>query len=56
MEDRRESVVEIKIRADGKVVWLNSATECIARVCGIEKIILDDERAKPYGDEVYESF
>ena len=36
--------VEIKIRRDGKVVWVNSPT-CVLRLCQIEgKITIIDER------------
>jgi len=46
MEDIRIDIVEIKIRRDGKVLWLNDAHKCIARVCGLKKIYLRDDRLK----------
>jgi hypothetical protein len=37
-------VVEVVIREDGKVVWVNTEKGCILRVCRIGKFILDDRR------------
>lgn len=38
--------IEIQIRRDGKVVWVNGGDGLILRVCGLKKIHLVDERAK----------
>lgn len=43
-DDRALKEVEIKIRSDGKVVWINSPSGCIMRICGIENLYLEDER------------
>jgi hypothetical protein len=37
-------VVQIQIRSDAKVVWVNVDGKCVLRCCQIEKLILDDER------------
>jgi len=39
-------VVEISIREDGKVVWINVDGMCACRVCRIGEIIIDDRRVK----------
>ena len=39
-------VVEISIREDGKVVWINVDGMCACRVCRIKEIIIDDRRVK----------
>jgi hypothetical protein len=36
--------VEIEIRADGKVVWVNVDDVCRLRVCRIEGITINDYR------------
>ena len=37
--------IEITIRADGKVVWINTIDRCIVRICRIsETIIIVDNR------------
>jgi len=38
--------VEVKIRWDGKVLWINVDGICVCRVCRINKLILVDERVK----------
>lgn len=39
--------MEIMIRNDGKVIWINEGGRCLLRVCGIEgEIILNDQRKK----------
>jgi hypothetical protein len=41
-------VVELEIRHDGKVVWLNVNGATVARVCRIEELhITDNREAKP---------
>ena len=42
--DRALKEVEIKIRSDGQVIWVNSVAGCIMRVCHIEHIYLEDNR------------
>lgn len=37
-------VLEIKIRRDGKVVWINVDGICRFRACQIETLILEDDR------------
>jgi hypothetical protein len=37
-------VLEIAVRNDGKVVWVNTEKGCIFRACQISKLILDDRR------------
>lgn len=37
-------VVEIKIRNDGKVVWINVDGICRLRACQIKQLILEDDR------------
>lgn len=46
--DTREEKVWLVIREDGKVVWINTETHCLVRICGIEQLVLDDRRN---GDE-----
>jgi len=36
--------VEIKIREDSKVIWINVNETCVLRICGIEKLVVEDER------------
>jgi len=43
-------VLEIKIRRDGKVVWVNADELCWLRACRIEKLIINDERRKSVWD------
>jgi len=52
MEDVRADVVEVKIRHDGNVLWLNDDHKCIARVCGLKKIYLRDDRLKVPPEDV----
>jgi hypothetical protein len=42
-------LIEISIRDDSKVIWVNDAAKCVLRICRIEKLVLDDRRlrAKP---------
>jgi len=37
-------VVEISIREDGKVIWINVDGICRFRACQIETVILEDRR------------
>ena len=38
--------VEIHIKADGKVIWINTETHCVLRICQIENLKVIDERPK----------
>jgi len=38
------NIVEIKIRKDSKVIWVNTQDGCVLRICQIKKLIVDDER------------
>ena len=44
MQDLREANIEISIREDGKVIWVNSEQGCLLRVSGIKNLVLDDRR------------
>lgn len=38
-------VVELKIRHDGEVIWVNLGPKCVLRICGIKGLIrLEDGR------------
>lgn len=37
-------VIEISIREDGRVVWINNGEKCLFRACRIEKLVIDDRR------------
>ena len=39
--------LEIVIRDDGKIVWINDETQCVLRACQIGDLILKDERRAP---------
>jgi hypothetical protein len=39
--------VEILIRRDGKVVWINTERGCLFRVCRIRTLYVTDERNSP---------
>ncbi len=39
-------VVEISIRDDGKVVWVNIDGVCQLRACRIENLVIDDRRVQ----------
>ena len=36
--------VQVQIRADGKVIWVNVDGVCRFRACQIEELQVDDER------------
>ena len=36
--------VQVQIRADGKVIWVNVDGKCILRCCQIEVLEVDDSR------------
>ena len=36
-------VVEVKIRNDGKVLWINTDKGCVLRICQIKKIVVCDD-------------
>jgi hypothetical protein len=40
-------MVEISIRHDGKVLWVNTAENaCVLRICNIHKLVVEDNRPK----------
>jgi len=41
--DVNKDVVEVRIRSDRKVLWVNTADGCICRISGIEKLLVEDE-------------
>jgi hypothetical protein len=36
--------VQVEIRDDGKVLWVNNETGCVLRICQIKKIEVIDNR------------
>jgi hypothetical protein len=38
--------VEIMIKEDGKVLWVNVGGLCVLRICKIGKLTLEDKRKK----------
>lgn len=41
------SIVQITIREDGTVIWVNTEKGCVLRICGIDSLeIIDDRRKK----------
>lgn len=36
--------VEIQIRRDSKVIWVNVQGVCVLRICQIKNLVLTDER------------
>ena len=36
--------IEVKIREDGKVIWVNANDICICRVSNIKHLVVHDER------------
>lgn len=43
--DLRRDTVEVKVRHDGRVIWVNTKEGCVCRISGINELILEDERA-----------
>lgn len=41
-----EGTVQIQIRKDGKVLWINIQSICVLRICRIESLDITDEREK----------
>ena len=39
-------ICEVRIRHDGKVVWVNVDGMCVCRVCRINKLVLEDDRRR----------
>lgn len=37
-------VVEVEIRSDGKVVWINVDGKCALRACRIKRLVINDGR------------
>lgn len=44
MIDRTEEALEIRIRHDGTVIWVNAKNGCLLRVCGVKNLTVIDER------------
>jgi len=42
--DLRRDTVEIVIRHDGQVIWVNTKEGCVCRISGIKELILEDRR------------
>ena len=43
--DINRKTVEIQIRQDGGVVWINTKEDgCVCRICGIKELVLIDGR------------
>lgn len=42
--DVRGDHVEIRIRQDGKVVWVNVDGICACRVYGLKEVVVEDDR------------
>lgn len=40
MTDIVAKKVEVKVRDDGKVLWVNTEEGCLLRICGIEQIFV----------------
>ncbi len=40
----KPEVIEILIKTDGKVIWINTENGCIFRACCIKKLIVNDGR------------
>jgi len=38
------NTVELQVRGDGKVVWVNVDGVCALRICRIDEVIVNDER------------
>lgn len=43
--DRAIPQLEVRIRQDGKVIWINDANGCLLRVCDIKQLTVVDDRA-----------
>jgi hypothetical protein len=39
-----EFPVDVVVRADGKVLWINIGEVCIMRICQMKEIIITDDR------------
>ncbi len=39
-------LVEIRIKHDGKVIWINTEEGCVLRICRIEELIILDDRKR----------
>lgn len=42
--------VEVRVRNDGKVVWINVDGTCVLRCCKIKKLEVVDERLPHHSD------
>lgn len=47
-------LVEIDIRSDGTVIWVNIDGICRLRVCRVTQLILNDNRTIVWGEPVKE--
>lgn len=36
--------VQVSIRDDGKVLWINTENGCVCRICRIENLVIVDDR------------
>ncbi len=44
MLDLVAEVVEVQVREDGRVLWVNTLQGCQLRICGIKVLVVEDER------------
>ena len=44
MYDGQHEVVQIRIRDDGKVIWINTPEGCVCRICQIKELRVEDNR------------
>ena len=45
MYDGQHDVVQIRIRDDGKVIWINTPDKgCVCRICQIKELHIEDNR------------
>lgn len=42
--DITSDIVEIRIRNDSAVMWVNTEYGCVLRICQIKQLVLEDER------------
>ena len=43
--------VEVRVRQDGEVLWINVGPKCVLRICGIKEIVVEDDRPKLFPDD-----
>ncbi len=44
MLDLMAAVVEVKVREDGRMLWVTTLDGCQLRICGIQVLVVEDER------------